>query len=381
MSNSSNGLPRVSVIIPTYRERDNIPLVISRLSVLLEKFDWEIVFVDDDSDDGTGEVLLKAAREHPRVRFIRRIGRRGLASACLEGMGSSAAQYFAVMDADLQHDETILPQMLATLAEDPNTDIAVGTRYSGSGGVGSWSKRRQLVSKFATSIEKCLLRTPLSDPMSGFFTMRRAVYDETAHRMTGKGFKILLDIMLSSPRMLKIREFPYHFRTRMHGESKLDMVVALEYLYLLADKTVGRIFPVGFVFYVLSGLTGLLLHLCILGILFHWAGFPFVTAQILATCTAMVSNFMVNNAVTFRSMKLKGPLLIPGLIAYILICGLGAIVNVQTADYLFQNSIVWWFAGTSGALIGAIWNYAVSTQIVWTWLPVALMQKTSRVPI
>jgi dolichol-phosphate mannosyltransferase len=368
----------VTVIVPTFRERENIPLVVGRLDELLGDFDWEVVFVDDDSDDGSEAVLLDLSRRHPRVRAIRRIGRRGLASACLEGMASSSAEIFAVMDADLQHDETILPKMIAAFREDPELDLAVGTRYTGEGGFSNWSKRRQFVSKFATLIEKSVLRTPLSDPMSGFFVIRRAVFEDTVRHMTGRGFKILLDIVLSAGRGLRTREFSYEFRARQHGESKLDVVVGLEYLYLLVDKTLGRLVPVSFVLYVLAGLSGLLLHLAVLGILYRSAGTPFIDAQISATLVAMVSNFLVNNAVTFRSRRLKGVMLGAGLTAYMAICALGAIVNVQSADYLFDHSIPWWFAGAAGALIGAVWNYAVSTQIVWTWLPSMLRKKKPR---
>lgn len=360
----------VSIIIPCLNERENIPIVVERLEALLAGRKWEAVFVDDDSRDGSLELLMNLARTKPHVRFIRRIGRRGLASACLEGMASSVADVFAVMDCDLQHDETILPKMLAAFEEDPSLELAVGTRYAGEdGGVGEWSKARVFISRFATNLGSLARKTELSDPMSGFFAIRREVFEQTVRQMTGKGFKILLDIVLSAGRPLKTREFSYEFRTRQHGESKLDIVVGFEYLYLLADKIFGRFVPVSFVVYVLAGLSGLFLHLATLGILFRYVGIAFVTAQLTATLVAMVSNFLVNNSVTFRQQRLKGAMLLPGLLAYIAICGLGAIVNVQASEYLFENHIPWWFAGAAGALVGAVWNYAVSTQIVWTWLP------------
>jgi dolichol-phosphate mannosyltransferase len=359
-----------SIIIPAYNERDNIPLVVDLLEKLLPSDNWEIVFVDDDSKDGSREVLMRLSRENPRVRFIRRIGRRGLASACLEGMASSSADVFAVMDCDLQHDETILPAMLRAFEEDPKLELAVGSRYTGrGGGTGEWSKSRVFVSRFATRLGSVIRKTELTDPMSGFFAIRRELFEETVRKMTGKGFKILLDIVLSAGRPLRVREFPYEFRTRQHGESKLDIVVAFEYLYLLADKIFGRFVPVRFVLYIFAGLSGLLLHLAVLGALHRLAEWPFVTAQIAATLTAMVSNFLVNNSITFRQQRLKGGLLVPGLLAYMVICGIGAVVNVQSAEYLFEKNIPWWFAGAAGALVGAVWNYAVSTQIVWTWLP------------
>jgi len=360
----------ISIIIPAFNERENIPIVVERLEALLVDRKWEAVFVDDDSRDGSLEVLMNLARTKSNVRFIRRIGRRGLASACLEGMASSAADVFAVMDCDLQHDETILPKMLTAFEEDPDLELAVGTRYAGEGGgVGNWSKARVFISRFATNLGSLARKTELSDPMSGFFVIRRDVFEQTVRQMTGKGFKILLDMVLSAGRPLKIREFSYEFRVRQHGESKLDIVVGFEYLFLLADKIFGRFVPVSFVVYVLAGLSGLFLHLATLGILFRYVGIAFVTAQLTATLVAMVSNFLVNNSVTFRQQRLKGALLLPGLLAYIAICGLGAIVNVQASEYLFENRIPWWFAGAAGALVGAVWNYAVSTQIVWTWLP------------
>lgn len=367
--------PTLAVIVPTFRERENIPLVVERLEHLLAAFEWEVVFVDDDSDDGSAEVLLALAREKKHVRFLRRIGRRGLASACLEGMASSAAEFLAVMDADLQHDESILPKMVSSLVENPSLELAVGTRYSGGGGVGNWSKSRQFISRFATVIEKKLLRTSLSDPMSGFFALRREVYENSVRRMTGKGFKILLDLVLSAGRPLNTREFSYEFRTRQFGESKLDIVVGLEYVYLLLDKSFGRVIPVRFLLYVMAGMTGLLLHLSVLGLLFKAVGLSFILSQTFATLLAMISNFLVNNAITFRSSRLKGPTLPVGLAAYMAICAVGAIVNVQVAEYLFAGTISWWAAGATGALIGAVWNYAVSTQIVWTWLPQLLKNR------
>jgi dolichol-phosphate mannosyltransferase len=367
-----------TIIVPAYNERQNIPLVVERLETLVVGRNWEVVFVDDDSQDGSLPVLMELARTKSHVRFIRRIGRRGLASACLEGMASSAADIFAVMDCDLQHDETILPKMLDAFDADPKLELTLGTRYAGEGaGVGNWSKARVFVSRFATNLGSLARKTELSDPMSGFFAIRREIFEETVRKMTGKGFKILLDIVLSAGRPLKTREFSYEFRTRQHGESKLDIVVGFEYLYLLADKIFGRFVPVSFVVYVLAGLSGLFLHIAALGMLFRLASVPFVRAQIIATLLAMVSNFLVNNSVTFRQQRLKGPILLPGLLAYMIICGLGSIVNIQAAEYLFENHIPWWFAGTMGALVGAVWNYAVSTQIVWTWLP-GVLKKSRR---
>ncbi len=358
---------KLAVIIPTFRERDNLAIVVERLKKLLADDEWEIVFVDDDSQDGSLEEFLRLSGENSRVRFLRRIGRRGLSSACMEGMCSTGADFLAVMDADLQHDESILPKMVGILRENPSVDLVVGTRYSGEGGVGNWAKSRQMISKFATWIEKSLMRTPLSDPMSGFFVLRREVFEDSARRVTGKGFKILLDLVLSSPRPLQIREVSYTFRPREHGESKLDIIVGLEFLLLLAEKMFGHLVPIRFFLYGLVGLSGLILHLLILGLLHSGMGWQFSAAQWTATAIAMISNFLVNNTLTYRQQRLKGAALLPGAAIYAIICCFGAIANVQVADFLYETKIPWWFAGTVGAGIGAVWNYAVSSQIVWTW--------------
>jgi dolichol-phosphate mannosyltransferase len=361
-------MPRdLAVIVPTFREKENLSPLVDVLRPLLEGLDWEIIFVDDDSRDGSLEEFLRLHSEDPRVRFIRRIGRRGLASACLEGMCATGAQLLAVMDADLQHDETILPEMVGAFRENPQLDLAVGTRYAGEGGVGEWSKSRHLLSRLGTMMEKAVLRTPLSDPMSGFFVIRRTTFEEAVRNSTGKGFKILLDLVLSAQRRLEIREFSYVFRPRERGESKLDLLVGLEFLYLLAEKTFGGLIPVRFLVYSLVGLTGLALHLAILFLLHQVLDWSFAPAQWMATLAAMVSNFLINNNITYRAQRLRGGSLLPGGALYIAICMVGAVTNVQVAQYLFGMGIPWWFAGIAGAGIGAVWNYAVSTQIVWTW--------------
>jgi dolichol-phosphate mannosyltransferase len=358
---------RIALIVPTYCERENLAEVVGRVRDALGGWEWEIIFVDDDSPDGTWEELRRLQAEEPRVRFLRRIGRRGLSSACLEGMASTGAELLGVMDADLQHDERVLPQMVEKLVSDPELDLVVATRYGEKGGVGQWAASRSWLSRGGTKLEKFLLQTPLTDPLSGFFLLRRSVFEEAVRRTSGKGFKVLLDLVLSSPRRLKLAEVPYTFRPRLHGESKLDVVVGLEYLFLLLEKMCGRVIPVRFLVYVMVGCTGLLLHLFVLGALTVQAGWEFRHAQWTGTILAMLSNFVINNFVTFRNQRLRGAGLLPGAGLYVVICALGALANVEVASYLFGQGIPWWLAGTVGAGMGAVWNYAVSTQIVWTW--------------
>jgi len=233
--------PEIAIIVPTYCERDNIRRVVERLSDVLAGIEWEVVFVDDDSNDGSAEIFDDLEESHSRVRVIRRKGRRGLSSACIEGMAASDAPLLAVMDADLQHDENVLPHMVQAFSANPALELAVGTRYAAGGGVGKWSRWRSLASRAATRCGQVFFSIELSDPMSGFFMLRRDLFSETAPRLTGQGFKILLDIVLTAKRPIQTQEFSYEFRCREHGESKLRLGVVWDYFSLLVRKKISRI--------------------------------------------------------------------------------------------------------------------------------------------
>jgi dolichol-phosphate mannosyltransferase len=355
----------LAIIIPTYNEKPNLRPLLERLHKVLDGIIWETIFVDDDSGDGTGEEVQKIALEDPRVRCIRRIGRRGLSSACIEGMASTSARFLAVMDADLQHDEAILPAMLHAVKTE-GFDMAVGSRYVEGGGISKeWNPTRQMISRTATVLGQKMTRCKVADPMSGFFLLKREVFWETVHSLSGRGFKILLDLLASSPRPLKVKEVPFQFRLRQAGESKLDGSVALDYLLLLADKTVGLLIPVRFIMFVAVGSLGAVLHLSILGGLLKVMGKDFWISQAFASLCAMMLNFTLNNFLTYRDRRLKGTGVITGLLLFIVVCSVGAFTNVQLAEYLYSHHIDWWFAGLFGAAIGSVWNYAVSTQLVW----------------
>ncbi len=362
---------KLSVIIPTFIERENVRPLYGLLAAALAGTVWEAVFVDDDSPDGTAaEVLALAADcaspEHAPVRLIRRIGRRGLSSACVEGMLSSNAQFFAVIDADMQHDERILPDMLRK-AEAEGSDIVIGSRYIAGGGTGNWNAARLGMSRFATRLADLLLHgNHTSDPMSGFFLLRRELLDQVVHGLSGQGFKILLDILATAPRRLAIGEVAYTFRTRQFGESKLDMGVLADFGLLLADKLIGRFLPARFILYVCVGLLGVLIHLGALGVLNQLWHVTFWHSQSLATLVAMVGNFFLNNLFTYGDRRIKGSHLLRGLLTYMLICAIGAIPNVLTARYLFDTLGAYWLlAGFLGLLIGSVWNYSVSSFFLW----------------
>ncbi|HUC70702.1 MAG TPA: glycosyltransferase family 2 protein [Stellaceae bacterium] len=354
----------LSVIIPTLNERDNIAPLLELLTAALPFASWEVIFVDDDSRDGTADCVRAAARRDPRVRCVQRIGRRGLATACMEGVLSSAAPYVAVMDADLQHDERLLPQMLALL-DSGAAELVIGSRYVDGGGVGDWKRGRARISKFATRLAGAICKTDVADPMSGFFMCRREVFERAIRRMSGQGFKILLDLLASSPTPVRVVELPYVFRQRQYGESKLDILVAWEYGMLLADKLFGGVVPIRFVLFALIGGVGLVVNLAVLWAGLNLLGFRFAVSQAVATMVAMTSNFFLNNQLTYRDLRLRGRNLLRGLMVFYLICGFGAIANVGVASYVFAGDRVWWLAGIAGAVIGAVWNFAMSSVFTW----------------
>jgi dolichol-phosphate mannosyltransferase len=356
--------PELAVVIPTFNEAGNVPELLRRLDQCLVGIRWEAIVVDDDSPDGTHEVARQLALSDPRVRTLRRVGRRGLSSACVEGMMASAAPVLAVIDADLQHDEALLPRMLQALRSQ-QADVVVGTRYMEGGGVSNWDDQRQKASRLATWLSHKMLKVNLRDPMSGFFMLRRQVLDEAVYGLSNIGFKILLDLMVSSPRPLKVVELPYEFRNRLVGESKLDTRVAWDYLMLLLDKTLGRWVPVRLVSFALIGGSGVLVHLSVLGLLRLAFGASFTLASTVAVVVAMMSNFFLNNALTYSDRQLKGWAAARGLLQFMAACGIGAAANVGVARTLFSADQGWVLSALAGILVGTLWNYAATAYYVW----------------
>ncbi|WBO58755.1 MULTISPECIES: glycosyltransferase family 2 protein [unclassified Acidocella] len=353
----------LTVVVPCYNERANVAPMVAALDQALHGLDWEVVFVDDDSPDGTSAEAKRLAQGDGRVRCIRRIGRRGLSSAVIEGALSSAADYVAVIDGDMQHDETRLPLMLDAVRA--GADMAVGSRHvEGGDSAGLSSPLRVKLSETGIRIAQAVTRTSISDPMSGFFLLRRELFEALAARLTGQGFKILLDLILASPRVLNIAEIPYKFRPRLAGESKLDVLVLAQFAGLLLDKALRGTVPLRFISFALVGIVGVLVNLVVAQIAAA-AGADFGTAQTIGTIIAMVVNFQLNNQLTYRAQRLKRAKAWRGLALFMLVCGLGAIANIGIAKALYAENGHSLFSGAAGAAVGVVWNYAVSATLVW----------------
>ncbi|HZQ21090.1 MAG TPA: glycosyltransferase family 2 protein [Terriglobales bacterium] len=355
----------LAVIVPVFNERENVAEVVSRLEQSLQDEAWEVIFVDDDSPDGTATRIREMAERNPRVRCIQRIGRRGLSSACVEGMLASSAPYFAVIDGDCQHDEKVLPVMLELL-KTGEADVVVGTRYAAGGGIGSWDESRAKMSRIATNLSRAVIKHDLSDPMSGFFAIRREVLESAVRNLSSIGFKILLDLIATSPKSLRVKEVPYEFRNRNAGESKLDNQAVWSYLMMLADKLFGGVVPARFLSFALIGAIGVFIHFAVLFALFRTLSLSFTFSQAAAAGVAMVSNFSLNNVLTYRDMRLKGWRWLKGLVLFTLTCSLGALANVGVASYLFKHHTLWELSAFSGIIVGAVWNYAMTATYIWS---------------
>lgn len=356
--------PELTVVVPTYSERDNIAEVVRRLAETLEGVEWEVVFVDDDSPDGTSMVAKSIGSRDGRVRCIRRVGRRGLSGACIEGILSSSAPVVAVMDADLQHDETILPQMLQAIRS--GSDLAVASRYiAGGSATEGLSPIRKWGSGLATRMANSFIGTQVSDPMSGFFMIRREIVEKHAESLAGEGYKVLMDILWTSGKALKVSEISYRFRERLAGESKLDTLVTFDYLGLLFSKIFGGVLPVRFLMFGAVGVSGIAVHLLTLQYAISILHLPFAWAQFTAVMVAMTWNFVINNRLTYRDARLTGWRWVTGLMMFYLACSIGSIGNVGVASWIYSFHATAWLAGLAGAVMGAVFNYAISSALIW----------------
>ncbi|SDQ78261.1 glycosyltransferase family 2 protein [Pseudovibrio sp. Tun.PSC04-5.I4] len=359
------GPAELSIVLPTYNESKNVPIVVELLDKALAGVAWEVIVVDDNSPDGTSQVTAEIAQRDPRVRIIQRIGRRGLSGACIEGMLASSSKYVAVMDADLQHDESLLPKMLAALRSQ-DYDICVASRHVEGGDVGTGlSSIRAWGSNLANNLARNFLKVELSDPMSGFFMLRRDKFVDLAPHLSSQGFKIMLDIVASAKGALRIKELPFVFRERQHGESKLDTLVTMDYLGLLVSKLFNDVISIRFMMYSMVGGTGVVVHLIALKLLLVLFGMSFGIAQLIATFVAMSSNFFLNNRLTYRDRRLAGAAWIKGLLTFYVICSFGVLANVGVAELIYTSKPIWWFAGAAGAIMGAVWNYVISNTLTW----------------
>jgi dolichol-phosphate mannosyltransferase len=352
--------------------------MVERIAAALGPAGWEVIVVDDNSPDGTADEARTIAREDARVRVLQRIGRRGLASAAIEGMCATAAPVVAVMDADHQHDPALLAGMLEAI-EGGDYDLAYASRFAEGASTEAWGRPdRVKASGLANTIARRVTGVELSDPMSGYFMLRSETVRADAHRLSGVGFKILLDILATVDAPLRVKEVPMHFAARAEGESKLDRTVVFEFLVGLYDKWLGRFIPTRFALFGTVGAMGVLVQLGVLWLVqkavfgekFIYGHWPkevnFIAANTIAALVAMSFNFVLNNELTYADKRLRGfGQLLKGWAQFALTCSLGLLTNVGSAAALQRMGFHEFVAAIVGIVLGSVWNFALSSRFVW----------------
>jgi dolichol-phosphate mannosyltransferase len=380
-----DGVPVVSIVTPTYNEAANVPLFVEAIGDVLADTTYEIIVVDDDSPDRTWEVAGKLGQADPRVRVIRRFGESGLSSAVMAGLGSARGQVLVVMDADLQHDEAILPRMVGLLSSD-QADVVIGSRATDGGSYGSWGSGRRFVSWVATLIARLLLRVPTTDPMSGYFAMTRATFDELAPSINPQGFKILLEFIGRRRAGLRVTEVGFTFRNRMHGETKMSPSVIRSYLLAVVELRVGRQVKGQFVLYGLVGLSGVAVNLIVfsitdaigLGAIHLGFGRPLRWSLLLGIQASILSNFVLNNYFTFWERRFHRQRLLVGMVEFEVISAFGVVVHVSIFQFLESTGWgVGLLGGTAarlghdavGFLVALVSNYYLNVNYIWRRRP------------
>lgn len=368
---------KVTIVAPTYNEAENVPRLVNEVCAALSGIDYELVIADDDSPDRTWAVAQELAAQNPRIRVLRRSSNRGLSPAVMEGFVSSSSEYVGVIDADLQHDPAILPQMVAAL--DAGAEMVVGSRYVEGGGTGTWNASRRFQSWVATKLAQTFLGVELSDPMSGYFTLRRDDFNRIHSQLDSSGFKILLEIVARlAP--TRLEEVPYTFRERLAGESKLSSKIVLQYLEQLWKlSSVSRYMSVRFTKFALVGASGTIVNLCAFLAFARLSGARDWRISALATLFANLSNYTFNNAWTFRDRAHGGWSLLRGYVSYLglSLAGLAAstltfAVLMRSSDIFlhplqtFKESYVLALAFQLVAiLVGTVFNYELNSRFTW----------------
>ena len=355
----------LTIVVPTFNERGNIRPLLEGLDRNLSVGDWKVIFVDDDSPDQTAGEVQMCQSIYGNVELISRVGRRGLSSACIEGFTAATTPFIAVIDADLQHDESLLVEMLRLLREG-KAEMIVGTRFKGVGSTGAGlPPLRKFISQSAALLTRVVFRIEMSDPMSGFFMMKREVFGQVSNKLSAVGFKIMMDLVINHRGKLSVVEVPYTMRARHTGVSKLDWAVAVEYVAMLVSLRLNKLVSPAFVTFSAVGSVGLLVHAVVLYFVSLDQRDTFLVSQSVATLVAMTTNFFLNNEVTFRRKRLRGRAILSGLLSFYVACSLGAVINLAISQLLYSAGAFYMVAGISGALLAAVWNYLTTSKSVW----------------
>lgn len=371
--------PTISVIVPTYNEAENIPLLIPRLRSALVDFDYEVIIVDDDSPDLTWKVAGDLVADESRFSVVRRTTEKGLSAAVLTGMNVAQGSVFVVMDGDLQHDPAAIPALVSKVLDD-GAEIAVASRAVEGGSYGEFSPRRRLISWIGAQMAHVLLQAPVTDPMSGFFALRRQRYEEVVHQVNPRGFKILLEF-LARGRRPNVAEIGYRFGSRVHGTTKLTGSVVVAYLLALIELSVGRFVSATFTAYCLVGTTGLAIRVITEQTLVGGLPAALIStrwAVLVAVELSVVANYALNNVFTFTTRRHRGRRQVRGLVMFHVVslyglfvhAGANALLRDDTAEAGSWDLAELWATDVSmpfvvGMIMALVGNYHLNATVTW----------------
>ena len=355
---------QLSVVVPTFNEKDNVAELVRRLEESLVDIAWEVVFVDDFSRDGTAECVRRIAASNSKVRLIMRHNRRGLSSAVIEGALAAAGDVIAVMDGDLQHDESVLPKMYELVASD-QAEIASASRFLLEDGAdGLSSDTRLKISNTGIALANKMFNLDLTDPLTGFFVFRRSVLERAFPNLSEIGFKILLDMIASAHPAPRVVEVPFKFRERVHGDSKLDNRVMYDFFLFFLEKKLAPIVPLPaqVISFAIANTVGLMMHMAIVLGMVGLMNVAFEPSQLFATLTAITFIYGLNNALTYSDRRIKGWRFYRGLSFYALLSAPGVAANLILSTTLLKEfpANAFWAPAAIGALVTVSWNYIAS---------------------
>jgi len=353
----------LSVILPTYNEKENIILILDKIRKVLKDVSYQIIVVDDNSPDGTWEIAQHYAKKHSNIQVIRRLNMKGLSSAILEGFGSSNSKWMVVMDADLQHDEKILVDFVKAFED--GFEIVVGSRKTAGGSIGEWNFLRRVISWVATRMAFFIIKNNVSDPMSGFFGIQKEIFENSIDKINPRGFKLLLELLAHNPHV-KTHEIGFTFNKRQYGKSKLSTNVIFDYLAALYDLSLGKYLPLRFIKYSIIGFIGLLVYQATIWIGLNLLQVSKYYSLALGIEAAILSNYFFNNFWTFKDYRHRSIHIISGLFSYHLISIAGVIINYSSSVLLIDRFAVnIYVASIIGAVLSTLWNYRMNFQITW----------------
>lgn len=365
----------LSLIVPTYNERANIDLLVQQISDMLDRFlpgSYELILVDDDSPDRTWEYALSMQAKYPHLRVMRRQQERGLATAVIRGWQVAQGKVLGVIDGDLQHPPEVLGKLLKAI--DAGADVAVASRYAQGGGVGSWSGVRHFLSRGAIRVALFLLpevSSRLSDPMSGYFLLRREAIAEC--KLDPIGYKILLEVM-GRGNIKQVADVGYTFHERTSGSSKVTWRQYEEFVrHLLRLRFATGNVPVGglgrFLRFGLVGLSGVIVDYFILLLLYKVLGLDFSLSKVVAVAIAIMNNFVWNDLWTFNDtarLAQGWQAILIRFIRFAIACSLGAFINIGLAILLKESLGIHFIVANLIAIAASTaWNYMINLKFNW----------------